>query len=364
MKSNGLSQVNEVFESQLFKQKVHPAAQIAIYHHGECVVDLWGNQPDVNAINGDTPFLCFSVSKVFTACAIFKLIDEGKIELDAPIGKYWPEFAQKGKATATIHHTLLHQAGVPAPHLKRQVFQWPFWGIVTRNLAREKALYTPGTQTAYHLVNFGFILGEVVRRVTGQTIDEYLLDHFFRPMGLNHTSMRMRGKELKGSPPEVAISKDMKGTSSLFNLPIIRQALMPAVSLRSSARELGAFFTMLLNDGRYNGKQYISPEIIRMATRSHYNGYDTIMKFKMNWGLGFIIGGGKYLAANPREWIMGWRSSDETFAGFGMGTCMVWADRKTDIVTAFTCNGMLGVPGVDQRWAAISNAVWDNLENS
>ena len=361
MKISGISKVNEVFYSLLLEQKLHPAAQLVIYHHGECVVDLWGNQPDVNDINADTPFLCFSVSKVFTACAIFKLIDEGKIELDAPIGRYWPEFAQKGKESATIRHTLLHQAGVPAPHLKRQVFQWPFWGMVTRSLAREKALYTPGTETAYHLVNFGFILGEVVRRVTGQTVDEYLLNHFFRSMELNHTSMRMRGKELQGSPPEVAITGDMKSTASLFNLPIIRQALMPAVNLRSSARELGAFFTMLLNDGSYKGNQYLSPDIIKLATHSHYNGYDTYMKFKMNWGLGFIIGGGKYLPANPREWIMGWGSSEKTFAGYGMGTCMVWADCNSDTVTAFTCNGMLGLPGVDQRWAAISNAVWDNL---
>ena len=361
MKNDKFSEVRETFDNLLLQQKLHPAAQVAVYHQGEKVVDLWGNQPGSQQITGDTPFLCFSVSKVFTACAILKLIDDGLVELDAPIGKYWPEFAQKGKESATIRHTLLHQAGVPSPHLMRQVLQWPFWGMVTRALAREKALYPPGSETAYHLVNFGFILGEVVRRVTGQPIDKYLAEQFFKPMKLDNTSMRMSPLGLKTSPLEVAISSELKGTASLFNLPPIRSALLPAANLRSTARELGAFFTMLLNDGLYEGNHYLSEGIIHLAAHSHFNGYDTVFKFNMNWGLGFIIGGGKYLVANPREWIMGWDSSDETFAGFGMGTCMVWADRKSETVTAFTCNGMLDVPVVDQRWAAISNAVWDSL---
>ncbi len=360
MTSIDFGRVNRVFDELLEKQ-LHPTAQVAVYHHGELVVDHWGSQPGSPAISGDTPFLCFSVSKVFTACAILHLIDKGMVEIDAPIGKYWPEFAQKGKETATIRHALLHQAGVPAPHLKRQVFQLPCWTRVIRNLAREKALFAPGSDTSYHLFNFGFILGEVVRRVTGQPIDEYLSENFFIPMSLIHTSMRMKGEKLQKSPLEVANAPELRGTAFLFNLPQIRKALLPAVNLRSSARELGAFFVMLLNDGSYNGKQYLSPEILKTATRSHYNGFDKTMGFNMNWGMGFIIGGGKYLATNPREWIMGWGSGDETFAGFGMGTCMVWADRKTGLVTAFACNGMLGVPAVDERWAAISNAVWDSI---
>lgn len=358
------SKVLATFDDLLLNQRLHPSAQVAIYHHGKRVVDHWGSQPGSPVITADTPFLTFSVSKVFTACAIFKLIDEGLVALDDPIGKYWPEFAQKGKETATIRHTLLHQAGVPSPHLKKQLFMWPFWGAVTRDLAREKAIYPPGTLTSYHLVNFGFILGEVVRRVTGQPIDVFLHEQFFQPMGLTNSTMKLPAREIRMSPKEVAISKVMNGTAFVFNRPIIRSALMPAVTLHSNARELGAFFTMLLQDGMFEGKRYLSEKIIRLSTRSHYNGMDLTFNYNMNWGLGFIVGGGKYLVENPREWIMGWGSSNETFAGFGMGTCMVWADRKADVVTAFTCNGMLGVPEVDKRWAALSNAVWDsNIEH-
>lgn len=363
MSDPDFSKVLATFNDLLLNQRLHPSAQMVVYHRGKKVVDCWGNQPGLPAITPETPFLTFSVSKVFTACAIFKLIDEGALRLDDPVGKYWPEFAQKGKETATIRHTLLHQAGVPSPHLKRQIFLWHNWEAVTRDLARENALYPPGTVTSYHLVNYGFILGEIVRRMTGQSIDAFLGETFFKPMGLNNTTMKMTGERLSSSPREVAISREMKATAFVFNVPAIRSALLPAAGLRSSARELAAFFSMLLNDGSYEGKQYLSKETIRLATRSHYNGMDHSFNFNMNWGLGFIIGDGKYLVENPRDWIMGWGSGNETFAGFGMGTCMVWADRKADLVTAFTCNGMLGVPAVDRRWAVLSNAVWDSLKD-
>jgi CubicO group peptidase (beta-lactamase class C family) len=356
------SKVIRVFDSVMVDRKNHNVGQVAVFHRNTLQVNHWRNSSNALNVNENTPFLCFSISKVFTACVILKLIDEGKIELDAPISRYWPEFAQKGKETATIRHALLHQAGVPAPHLEQQVFLWPSWQKVTRTLAQEQALYEPGTQTAYHLVNFGFILGEVARRVTGIPIDQYLQEEFFQPMGLCHTAMRMNKAELQQSPKVFALSKELRQTAFVFNIPSIRRALMPAVNLRSTALELGTFFTMLLHDGQYNGKQYLSKEIIRLAASSHYNGFDTYMKYNMNWGLGFIIGGGKYLVENPREWIMGWGSSEETFAGFGMGTCMVWADRRADLVTAFTCNGMFGIPEVDKRWEAISNAVWDSLD--
>ena len=180
-------------------------------------------------------------------------------------------------------------------------------------------------------------------------------------MKLTNTTMKIERANLAFTPREYALSKDMKGTAFVFNLPVIRSSLLPAVSLHSTARDLASFFQMLLYDGVYKGKQYLSKNIIHNATRSHFNGMDLTFNYNMNWGMGFIVGGGKYQVENPRERILGWGSSEETFAGFGMGTCMVWADHKADVVTAFTCNGMLGIPGVDKRWAAISNAVWDSL---
>jgi len=333
-------------------------AQLVVYYHGQKVVDLAGSTPGAKLINEETPFLTFSVAKAFTAAAVWKLLEEGRLELDAPIGRYWPEFAQRGKESATIRHALLHQAGVPAPHLNRQVLLWPFWKLVTADLARTPAVFPPGTQTAYHIVNFGFILGEVVRRVTGLPVDRYLKQTYFEPMGLHNTWMRMPFKELRRSPNVFPASPAMRLTSFLFNLRTYRHALIPAAGLHSSANDLAAFFQMLLDGGTWQGKRYLQPETIELAAQSHYSGFDTYVRTNMSWGLGLIMGN----VANdsdPRKKAMGYGSSGQTFSAFGMGTCMVWADRSAGLVTAFTCDGMLDNAHVNQRWASISNAIWD-----
>jgi CubicO group peptidase (beta-lactamase class C family) len=356
------SPVVEKFNDLLKRHPAGCAAQVAVYYNDKLEVNLAGTAPGTQPITTNTPFITFSVSKAFTAAAIWKLLEEGKIELDAPVARYWPEFGQKGKETATIRHALLHQVGIPAPHLKQQLFLWPSWRLVTRNVAREKALFPPGTQTAYHLVNFGFILGEVVRRVTGIPIDQYLYTNFFEPMKLTHTWMRIPKNALRSSPRLLLLPGASNQTVWLFNLPCIRHALIPAAGLHSNACELATFFQMLLNGGSYQGRQYLKPETIDLAAHSHYDGYDSYIKSNINWGLGLIIAESKSENFNPMERSQGYGSSIDTFSALGMGTCMVWADRNAKLVTAFTCNGMMGDDVTHTRWSALSNSVWDSIK--
>ncbi len=351
---------------QKFLQILQPGsatrnAQLVVFEEGQKILDLAGNADKGLIIDKSTPFLTFSVSKAFTAAAILRLIDQGRLELDLPVAVYWPEFGRYGKENATIRHVLLHQAGVPAPHLYRQIFMWPSWNIVTRTLARTPAEFPPGSRTAYHLVNFGFILGEVVRRVSGLPVDEFLAREFFEPMGLKNIWMRIPSAELRRSPRVYAADAEMSKTAALFNLPIIRRALIPAAGLHSSANDLAAFFQMLVSGGSYLDHQYIQPETIKMAARSHYDGFDDYIQGNMNWGLGFIIGGSQYKSGDVMLQAMGFGSSGSTFAAFGMGTCMVWADWQTKVVLAFTCDGMLSDREASKRWSFISNLVWSWL---
>jgi CubicO group peptidase (beta-lactamase class C family) len=361
MLTTPFEKVSAQFDKLLQSQPRHSAAQVAVRWQGSPVVDLAGSRDSTRAVNTETPFLAFSISKAFTAVAILRLMEEGRLELDEPVACYWPEFARGGKQSATIRHALLHQAGIPAPHLNRQVFSWPFWGLVTRGVANEPAVFPPGTQTAYHLVNFGFILGEVVRRVSGLPVDRYLHKNFFEPMGLKNTRMRITWNTLPRTPQLLTVSPSMRTNVRLFNLPIIRTALLPAAGLHSTARELAAFFQMLLDGGAYQEQRYLKPETVALATRSHYDGYDSYIKGNMNWGLGFIMGGGSMRNPDPYQRVMGHGSSTATFSAMGMGTCMVWADRRAGLITAFTTNAMLAEPEVSQRWAQVSNAVWDCL---
>lgn len=354
--------IKQVFPQILQSGQGAKNAQLVVLQHGETIVDLAWNEKDGLSNDSSSPYLTFSVSKAFTAAAILRLLDQKMIDLDAPVADYWPEFGCEGKEEATIRHVLLHQAGIPAPHLYRQIFFWPSWKQVIRSLARTPAQFPPGSKTAYHLVNYGFILGEVIRRVSGDSVDFYLEKHFFKPMGLKNIWLRIPTRELKRSPRVFAADSDMRGTAALFNIPFIRRALIPAAGLHGSAQDLATFFQMLLSGGSYLGQEYIRHETIKMAAQSHYDGYDEYIKGNMNWGLGFIMGGSKHKSVDINQQALGYRSSSSTFAAFGMGTCMVWADWKAQIVTAFTCDGMLSDRSAAKRWSLISNSVWSHLE--
>ncbi|HOT90164.1 MAG TPA: serine hydrolase domain-containing protein [Anaerolineae bacterium] len=356
MRKEGLAALTALFEDQITVQNLHPAAQLVVIRHGQVIVDRALGQGRRGPINATTPFLTFSISKVFTAMGIHRLIEEGRIEMDAPIATYWPEFGCKGKERATIRHALLHQAGIPAPGLRWQIFLWPFWGAVTHSVARLRAEYEPGSKTAYHLVNFGFILGEVIRRVTGMPVDRYLHRQFCAPLGLQRTWMRLPRAMLRETPRLTSDDNPfIRQAVRVFNMPIIRRSLLPAASLHSTARDLATFFQMLLNGGLYAGKRLLQADTITQATSLGYAGWDEFIQAETSWGYGFILGGksGEFSA-------MGKGSSLRTFAGFGLGSCMVWADPDADLVVAFTCNGLRG-EGNEQRWAALCDAVWDAL---
>lgn len=355
--------LHQVFHSLLHEQKLHSAAQIAVLRDGQVLVDHAEGTGSYTGIDTNTPFLCFSISKAFTGLCIHHLIETGRIELDAPIAQYWPEFGCKGKESATIRHVFLHQAGIPAPELNRQVFTWPYWKLVTRNVAQTKAVFTPGAQTAYHVVNYGFIFGEVIYRVSGMHVEDYLSRYFTQPLGLNYTWMRIPRRMLAMTPRIEAKAPSTRDATILFNLPVIRTARIPAANLHSTARELAAAFQMLLDGGvTAAGVRLLQPETILAATRSGYNGYDGYIKTNMNWGYGFILGGGANRSSDPEQRTLGRCSTEETFSAMGMGTNMVWVDRRTRTVVAFTCNGMLGNEAASRRWSAISNAAWDGVQ--
>jgi len=119
---------------------------------------------------------------------------------------------------------LLHQAGIPAPHLYSQILAWSSWKRVTKQIAQYQSVYPPGEKTAYHMLNFGFVLGELVRLVTGMQIGEYLQKTFLDPMGLKYTWMPLPQREFKNSPLLKTPDNSLQGAVLLFNLPLNRRA--------------------------------------------------------------------------------------------------------------------------------------------
>lgn len=365
MKPARVKKIVEVFEAMVTKKHWHPAAQLVVLRHGEVILDrVIGTGRYGKPIDHETPFYSFSVSKPFVAICIHKLIEEGKIDLDERISTYWPEFGCRGKEAATVRHALLHLAGIPAPHLYLQVPLWPNWKWVTRAVAGYQAVYPPGKVAHYHLLNFGFILGEIVHRVSGQMPDEYFAGNFAEPLGLKNTWMRIPIKEIPRTPELVSYHKEHDLNVKVFNMKMMRHALIPAASVHSNARELATFYQMLLNGGEYAGKRFLKPATIKQAVRSGYHGYEENEKGIENIALGFFLGGKDVFLCDSqkREYpLYGTGSTEKTFGHYGLGSGMTWADPDAGLVVAFTTNGLWNNDITHLRWKEINNAVWDAI---
>lgn len=364
MSPEGVQHIVQVFEQQ-FERGLHPGAQLVVLRNGRVVVDRArgiANLRRKTPVLPDTPFNTWSTTKPFTAMCIHQLVEQGKIELDAPIATYWPEFGCKGKQSATVRHALLHQAGIPVRGLYTQIFLWPRWDRVARNVARLRAEFSPGTRTSYHMVNFGFILGEIVHRVSGLPIRVYLHEHFLRPLELKNSALGLPEPWRQRAAWIYSGHKEQDRAVFLFNLPPIRSAIIPAATLQSTARDLAVFYQMLLNGGVYAGQRYVQPATIQTATSMGYEGPDETIGKVMRWALGFHVGG-VYPGGDPALQPYGRPSSVKTFGHAGQGSCIAWADPETQLVLAFTCNRLLDSDGTQRRWTELANAAWEAIQD-
>ena len=237
---------------------------------------------------------------------------------------------------------------------------WPFWPLIARSVANLPAEFAPGTQTAYHTVNFGWILGEVVRRLSGQPVHTFLEQNFLTPLGLRHTSMKLTPALRSAAAGVYWGTQEQRAAARVFNIPAIRGAVIPAASLHSTANDLAVFYQMLVNGGQYVGRQYLSPQTIQAATSLYYEGYDATIRHTIRWAMGFSLGGASPQAEAGAH-IFGVRSTVHTFGHPGQGTCITWADPESGLVVAFTCNRLQDSQTTRQRWKSLADAVWNCL---
>ena len=183
----GFGAVRDAFEMN-FTARDEVGAAVAVWVDGDLVVDLWGGYADVRRRRQwrqNTLASVFSGPKGLTATCIHLLADRGEIDLYAPVAQYWPEFAQRGKQDITVASVLGHRSGVIGPRTSMHWSDTTDWDRVCADLAAAEPWWPPGTAQGYHMVSFGFILGEVVRRVTGRTIGQYLRTEIAEPMGID-----------------------------------------------------------------------------------------------------------------------------------------------------------------------------------
>ena len=331
------------------------AGQLCVLRRGRVVLDRWyGRGPDAL-------FLTFSAGKPLTALLVHKLAESGALVLDQCVAAYWPEFGRNGKEAVTVRQVLQHRAGVPvARSLLRDAWAMTDWERSIRAIEQAAPAYPPGEVAAYHIISFGYILGELLRRVSGVPVRELLRTEFLDPLGLRDTHLGLgRDRELRArAVPLVSQEPADRLRQLFFNRRAVRGAVVPASGLSTTARDLARFYAMLLRGGELDGVRVLraaSVEEARRPSTAAEGDLDQFLHMRVRWSHGFQLG-----AAGPDPQAgrpMGQLGSPLAFGHNGSSTCLAWADPTRDLVFVHLTN-QLAPQGQGSRYESrISDAV-------
>jgi CubicO group peptidase (beta-lactamase class C family) len=347
-------QVRELLE-KFVREQGEIGLQTAAYLDGELAIDTWAGFADESTrrpVDGNTLFTAFSVSKGITATCIHILADRGLLDYEAPIARYWPEFGIRGKSEATIRHALTHQAGIPKDPPEMDITMMCDWEAVTRATAELEALSKPGTRIDYHALTYGWILGEIVRRIDGRPISVFLQEEICTPLKISDLYMGIpksqehRAATLVNEPDlevhkqdfDIADAHPLSDTAKTFNRSDVRSASIPAAGVIVNARSLARHYAMLADGGELEGVRIISKEgLDRVLKPIPEDTQETGVRWWTRHCLGYTLGGGP----GPRE------GRPNAFGYEGTGT-IGFADPDRRFAFAFLLN-MVDLSPIDEN---------------
>lgn len=338
---------------------------------GETVVDLWGGFADAartRAWERDTIVNVYSTTKTMTALAALLLADRGDLDFDAPVARYWPEFASNGKDSVKVSHLMSHAAGLSGwktPITKADLYDWD---KVTSLLAAQAPYWEPGTAPGYHALTQGYLVGEVVRRVTGRSLGTFFREEIAEPLAADFhiglpASEDHRVAELVPPPPGQAVGDGPGQTelqANMSNNPGIdvgetrtrawRGAEIPAAGGTGNARSIAEIHAILANGGVAKGKRFMSEAGCRKALELQIEGDDLILGAPARYGMGFGLAGGMVPLPNPNTIYWG---------GYGGSLVIIDMDARTTFGYAMT--KMAGTTTGDMRALGLAMAMWTAL---
>ncbi|MFJ7043038.1 serine hydrolase domain-containing protein [Streptomyces sp. NPDC101112] len=335
-------------------------ASVAVFVDGEPEVDLWGGHVDADRTipwQRDTLTNVWSSTKTMTALCALILADRGALDLDAPVAAYWPEFAAAGKEGVRVSHLLSHTAGLPvfdAPTTLEDLYDWP---TVTARLAAQAPAWEPGTDAGYHAVTQGYLVGEVVRRVTGRSLGTFFAEEVAGPLGADfHIGLRPEHDQRvapilppPSSPPRGGGKPNPDVPATAANSLAWRRAEIPAAGGHGNARSIAAIQSLLACGGEARGVRLLSEKGCERALEEQFEGTDRVLGVPMRWGLGYGLNGGQL--PNPRTCFWG-----------GWGGSLVLVDLDARMSVAYTMNQMIDNGGLgDDRAFLILAAVYESL---
>lgn len=361
----------------LFDDPQERGMALCVQVGGETVVDLWAGVADKDGQqvwHSDTILNLFSCTKTFTAVTALQLVGEGKLELDAPVARYWPEFAAAGKEKITLRHLLSHQAGLPALRQMLPAEALYDWQAMTTALAAEAPWWALGEGHGYAPITYGWLVGEVLRRVEGRGPGESIVARTAAPLGLDfhvgladeefdRVSIISRGKGNFGDAAAQRLLKTMMSepaamsTRAFTNPPSImtstnkpewRRMQQPAANGHGNARSLAGFYSGLL-DGRL-----LESELLAELTREHAVGEDKTLLTRTRFGLGCML-------EQPDVANATYGMGSRAFGHPGAGGSIGFADPERDVAFGFVTNNLGPFVLMDPRAQKLARLLADCL---
>ena len=321
-------------------------ARFAVAIGGEVVIDLmagWADRERTRPFGPDTLTPVFSTTKAVAALMMARLVSQGRLDYAQPVAEVWPEFAQAGKGSITVEQCLSHQDGLAAFVEPIDPQLWFDWDAVTERIAAMAPLWPPGTASGYHPVIFGYVAGEIFRRVDGRTIGTALKQDMAQPHGLDvwiglPDSEHGRAAEMQRPPAppdlgeitEIRRAAFLRPWSSPLNRDIgaWRRAEIPSANGHATAEALARLAGVMACDGALDGRQLLAPGVASAMARERIAGPDLVLPFDLSWGAGVL--------RNAPNFIYGPSAASFGHSGWG-GSCLM-ADPERGLSCAYVMN--------------------------
>lgn len=374
-----LARVHETFERG-FTDHGELGASVAVMIDGKLAMDLHAGFMDkakTRPWTADTLANVFSVTKAWTATMAHRLVDQGKLDLDTPVASYWPEFAANGKERIVVHSLLDHRAGLPAIRDLLPPEALFDWNAMTTALANEAPWWDPGTKHGYHAVTYGWLVGEVIARVSGKSPGAYFSEEIAIPLGLDAhiglaekedvrcTDLRFMRRDPNAGPsfaerlmadPEGMAARAFSNPPALV-IPQIAQtrawrgAEIPSANGHTTARALARFYGSLARGGELDGVRVLSPNAIDRLRQERSRGHDAVLGIETRFGSGFML-------SLPQA---SFGPNEGAFGHPGMGGSLGFADPKMRVGFGYVTNMLGSSLQIDPRAARLIDALYASL---
>jgi CubicO group peptidase (beta-lactamase class C family) len=347
-----------------FAGRGETGAAVCVMVDGKVVADMFGGWRDTGRTlpwQRDTLVNVFSVGKGLTAACVARLIGQGRLDPDAPVIRYWPEFAAGGKSAVTVRQLLSHQAGLPAFHREMPAGSMLSWEVMTSALAAEEPWWTPGGGHGYHVNTFGFLAGELIRRISGLTPGVLLRRELAGPVGADvHIGLAAAdfgrvadfswpdaspANVVAGRAPDIAAGEqggdggmtlnayfnppDFSG-AGVVNTAAWRSAEIPSANAHATASGIARMYAALVAGGALDGERIVAASALRLATEQQVYGEDLVLRRPSRFGMGFQL-------THPEREL---GKSPLSFGHFGAGGSVGFCDPEAGLAFGYVTSQM------------------------